>query len=72
MMTIKAHNHEILSCDWNKYNEYILVTGSVDKTLRIWDLRQPDRPRQILRGHNYAIRRVKFSPHHENIVASCS
>ena len=28
--------YEILSCDWNKYNDCILATGSVDKTARIW------------------------------------
>lgn len=34
--TIRAHDYEILSCDWNKYNENEIVTGSVDKTIKIW------------------------------------
>lgn len=34
--TIQAHKHEVLTCDWNKYNEFVLSTGSVDKTIRTW------------------------------------
>ncbi|KAK5582461.1 hypothetical protein RB653_004046 [Dictyostelium firmibasis] len=70
--TIKAHDHEILTCDWNKYNDKEIVTGSVDKTIRIWDIRYPDRPTTILRGHTYAVRRIKCSPHSESMLASCS
>ena len=72
VLTIKAHNFEILTCDWNKYNENILVSGSVDKSIKIWDIRQPTREIRTLYGHRYAVRRLKCSPHHENIVASCS
>lgn len=34
--TILGHGHEVLSCDWNKYNEFVIVTGSVDKSIKIW------------------------------------
>lgn len=36
--SIKAHQGEVLSCDFNKYEEHI-ATGSTDKTIHIWDLR---------------------------------
>jgi WD40 repeat protein len=36
-----AHDFEVLSCDWNKYNPNLLVTGSVDKTIKCWDIRNP-------------------------------
>ena len=36
VQTINAHQYEILACDWNKYSEHVLVSGSVDKTLKIW------------------------------------
>ena len=39
MQTYAAHSHEILSCDWSKYNEHLIVTGSVDKTIRGFDTR---------------------------------
>ena len=102
MQTLHAHDFEILTCDWNKYNENILVTGSVDKPIRVWvraalpmslfafffsytltpcltyshprsqDLRAPEQELSVLRGHSYAVRRVKCSPHDEHVIASCS
>lgn len=36
VQTIRAHDKEILTCDWNKYNEFIVMTGSVDKSIKIW------------------------------------
>ncbi|KAM9060600.1 peroxisomal biogenesis factor 7 isoform 2-T2 [Megaptera novaeangliae] len=69
---VPAHQAEILSCDWCKYNENLLVTGAVDCSLRGWDLRNVRQPVFELLGHTYAIRRVKFSPFHASVLASCS
>ena len=33
-LTIPAHEYEILCCDWNKYNDCVVATGSVDKTVK--------------------------------------
>jgi len=35
-LTIQAHQFEVLTCDWNKYNEFLISTGSVDKSIRTW------------------------------------
>jgi peroxin-7 len=70
--TFRAHNNEILSLDWNKYRENSIVTASVDHTIKVWDLRFPERELMCLRGHEYAVRRVKCSPHDGNLVASAS
>ncbi|XP_023585603.1 peroxisomal biogenesis factor 7 isoform X1 [Trichechus manatus latirostris] len=71
-IVIPAHQAEILSCDWCKYNENLLVTGAVDCSLRGWDLRNVRQPVFELLGHTYAVRRVKFSPFHVSVLASCS
>ncbi|KFO32227.1 Peroxisomal targeting signal 2 receptor, partial [Fukomys damarensis] len=71
-IVIPAHQAEVLSCDWCKYNENLLVTGAVDCSLRGWDLRNVRQPVFELLGHTYAIRRVKFSPFHASVLASCS
>ena len=108
--TINAHDYEILTCDWNKYNEFMLTTGSVDKSMRTWvrprppthlcflpsrsfetdvrtshaspiflmrpccaqDIRNPSRPVRTLMGHQFAVRRLKCSPHNPRTIASCS
>ena len=72
IQTIMAHHNEILALDWNKYREGVLVTGSVDKSIKVWDLRFPDRELLCLSGHEYAIRRLKCSPHTPSIIGSVS
>lgn len=64
-----AHQAEVLAMDWNKYTPNTLVTGSVDTTLKIWDLRFAKHQRTLI-GHEYAVRRLKCSPHDANCVAS--
>lgn len=71
-LTIHAHQHEVLTCDWNKYSEFLISTGSVDKSIRTWDIRNPRAPVSVMEGHEFAVRRVKCSPHHANVLASVS
>ncbi|XP_061100016.1 peroxisomal biogenesis factor 7 [Conger conger] len=71
-LVIPAHKAEILSCDWCKYDQNIIITGAVDCSLRVWDLRNIRQPVSELLGHSYAIRRVKFSPFNQTVLASCS
>ena len=72
VQTIRAHNNEILSVDWNKYEDNVFVTASVDKTIKVWDRRQPSRELVCLEGHEFAVRRVKWSPHKPNVLASAA
>ena len=53
---------EILSLDFNKYEQQV-VTSSVDKTIKIWDLRNLTVPINILQDHRYPVKKVRFSPH---------
>ncbi|XP_064473433.1 peroxisomal targeting signal 2 receptor-like [Ornithodoros turicata] len=70
--TIPAHPCEVLSCDWSKYSQSIIATSGIDGLIRGWDIRNIKRPAFELRGHNYAIRRIKFSPHNDSVLASVS
>lgn len=78
---------EVLSCDFNKYRPTVIATASVDKSIKIWDLRMiPDlqhhsvahknkvgpSPRNKLIGHDFAVRKVQWSPHASDILLSCS
>ena len=71
-MAVNAHYDEVLACDWNKISPNILATGSVDKTIKIWDLRKSDRPLRTLFGHSYAITSLDWSPHSDTLLASTS
>jgi peroxin-7 len=64
---------ELLTHDWNKYRSTILATGSVDKLIRTFDLRNPNAgPVAVLTGHDYAVRRVAWSPHLSDLLLSAS
>lgn len=72
---------ETLTCDFNKYRPHIVATGGVDKLVKIWDLRMVrkfsnplQQPMSIneIPGHELAIRKVSWSPHHSNLVLSTS
>jgi hypothetical protein len=43
--------------DWSKYDENVLATAGVDKTISLWDMRNPGAPLMQLVSHNYAVRR---------------
>jgi peroxin-7 len=49
--SIHAHTNEILSIDFNKYENFI-ATASADCTIKLWDLRSTtDSPIMILTAH---------------------
>lgn len=62
----------MLTHDWNKYRPDVLATAGVDKVIRTWDLRNPARPVLELVGHEYAVRRLAWSPHWGDVLASAS
>ena len=68
-----THGSEVLSCDWNKYRPSQIATGSVDRNLRVWDIRNPSSPVSVVTdAHGLAIRKVKFDPFTQDELVSCS
>ncbi|KAH3686391.1 hypothetical protein WICPIJ_002644 [Wickerhamomyces pijperi] len=78
---------EILTCDWNKYRPNVIATGSVDKSIKIWDLRMIQGsidnspmngntgspiPMNQLLGHEFAVKKITWSPHSAGELLSCS
>lgn len=71
---------EALTCDFNKYRPHTIATGGVDNIIRIWDLRMAQTNNsspsvcinEIVGGHDLAVRKVSWSPHHSNILLSTS
>ncbi len=64
---------EILTHDWNKYRDSVIATGGVDRVIRTFDIRNPTSgPVSIMMGHDYAVRRLAWSPHSSDILLSAS
>ncbi|XP_026473457.1 peroxisomal targeting signal 2 receptor [Ctenocephalides felis] len=70
--SIKAHDAEVLSCDWCKYEQNVLATAGSDGLIKGWDIRNMTMPIFELKGCEYAVRRIQFSPHSMSILASVS
>lgn len=85
-LTVPASGGEVLALDWNKYQPFVLASAGVDKTIRVWDCRMvkfdgpPDASgaavggtcESQLLGHEYAVRKVQWSPHRADVLASAS
>lgn len=71
-LTIRASHGEVLSCDWNKYNNFQFATSGAtsDPVIKIWDLRNTSKPVMNFNGHRFGIRKVIFSPHDQNLLVS--
>lgn len=64
---------EALTHDWNKYRDTVIATAGVDQLIRTFDIRNPRAgPVAVLRGHEYAIRRLAWSPHLSDVLLSGS
>ncbi|KAG0124135.1 WD40-repeat-containing domain protein [Tuber indicum] len=64
---------ELLTQDWNKYRPDVLAVAGVDKAIRTFDVRFPNNgPLAELLGHEYAVRRIAWSPHWGDVLISAS
>ncbi|KAI0987810.1 hypothetical protein GJ496_007914 [Pomphorhynchus laevis] len=70
--TVDAHNAEVNCLSFNPYSEYILATGSADRTVGLWDLRNLRLKLHSFDFHKDEIFQVQWSPHNETILASSS
>ncbi|MCJ1477465.1 peroxisomal targeting signal 2 receptor [Lambiella insularis] len=64
---------EALTHDWNKYRDTVIAAAGVDRLIRTFDIRSPGHgPVAVLPGHDYAVRKVAWSPHLGDILLSAS
>ena len=59
--SIEAHVAEILSVDYCPFESNLLVTGSADKSVAVWDTRNMKLKLFSLRQHTDDVTQVQFS-----------
>ncbi|KAI9677320.1 MAG: peroxisomal targeting signal 2 receptor [Trizodia sp. TS-e1964] len=62
---------EALTHDWNKYREGVVAAAGVDRVVRVADTRGRGVVTEMP-GHEYAVRRVAWSPHLSDVLLSVS
>uniref|UniRef100_A0A1I8A0V8 Probable histone-binding protein lin-53 n=1 Tax=Steinernema glaseri TaxID=37863 RepID=A0A1I8A0V8_9BILA len=67
---VDAHTAEVNCLSFNPFSEFILATGSADKTVALWDLRNLKLKLHSFESHKDEIFQVQWSPHNETILAS--
>lgn len=56
-----AHNGDVVSISLGPEGSNMFVTGSVDKTCRLWDVRDLKQPKQTFFGHEADVNSVCVS-----------
>ncbi|CEP13766.1 hypothetical protein [Parasitella parasitica] len=69
---IQAHEAEVNCVAFAPGSEWVLATGSGDKTAALWDLRNLKQPIHSLRAHQSEILQLAWSPHHDAVLATAS
>ena len=67
---IKAHSERINSIDFNYFHEFLFLSGSKDKSIGMWDLRNLSVKLHSFQHHNEEVTNVRWDPFNENIFAS--
>ena len=58
---VEAHAQEIMSVDYSPFDENLMITGSADKTVAVWDTRNTKVKLFSLRSHKDEVNQVKWS-----------
>ena len=69
--SVEAHQAEVNCLSFNPFNEYVLATGSADKTVAIFDIRNLSQRVHTFQNHTEEVFQIGWSPKHETILASC-
>ncbi|KAL3635275.1 hypothetical protein CASFOL_019822 [Castilleja foliolosa] len=68
--SVEAHERKVKCLSFNPLNDWAIATGSVDKTVRLFDIRSFSKPFHIFESHTEEIVQVGWNPKNETILAS--
>jgi histone-binding protein RBBP4 len=67
-----GHTDAVNALAFNPSSETVLATGSADKTIGIWDLRNLKYKLHVLEGHNDSVTSLSWHPFEEAVLGSSS
>eukprot|EP00252_Welwitschia_mirabilis_P020121 TRINITY_DN4858_c0_g1_i1.p1 TRINITY_DN4858_c0_g1~~TRINITY_DN4858_c0_g1_i1.p1 ORF type:complete len:422 (-),score=96.52 TRINITY_DN4858_c0_g1_i1:169-1434(-) len=70
--SVVAHQGEVNCLAFNPFNEWVLATGSADRTVKLFDLRKITQALHTFSCHKEEVFQIGWSPTNETILASCS
>ncbi|KAK6121301.1 hypothetical protein DH2020_044952 [Rehmannia glutinosa] len=62
---------EVNCLAFNPFNEWVIATGSTDKTVKLFDMRKISTPLYTFECHKEEVFQVGWNPKNETILASC-
>uniref|UniRef100_A0A804U6G4 Histone-binding protein MSI1 n=1 Tax=Zea mays TaxID=4577 RepID=A0A804U6G4_MAIZE len=71
VQSVVAHQGEVNCLAFNPFNEWVVATGSTDKTVKLFDLRKIHTSLHTFDCHKEEVFQVGWSPKNEPILASC-
>ena len=72
IFSVEAHLQEVNSCEFNPFNEYLILTSSNDKTCALWDLRNLSQKLHTFKHHKNDVISARWNPNIMSLFASFS
>jgi WD40 repeat protein len=70
---VRAHTLEVNCLAFNPFQEYLIVTGSSDRTVALWDMRNLQSKLHSFNSHTNEVFQVQWAPFNESVgVSACS
>jgi histone-binding protein RBBP4 len=71
-VSVAGHTEAVNCLAFNPTSEYIIATGSNDKSVALWDLRKMDSTIHVLEGHDKSVTSLAWHPSEVSILGSAS
>lgn len=68
---VEAHTAEVNCLAFNPHNEWVLATGSADKTVALHDIRNLSTRLHTFMNHTEEVFQIGWNPKNETVLASC-
>jgi len=72
LKVMDAHEAEINCLSFNQHTEFLLLTGSADKSVALWDMRKMKENLHKFDQHRDEVLQVAWAPFGDTIFGSCS